>query len=79
MTFEFPISAAASLLVGVALLIAACSRPGSMAGSSALKPIDQATLQTMVDRTTKELLIPMVDDHSGHDEDRPAIIMEHSY
>jgi hypothetical protein len=46
-------------------------------GSSALKPIDQAALQTMVDRTAKELLI-MVDDHSGHDEHRPAIIMEHS-
>src|SRR6476646_12037585 len=58
MTFEFPIRAAASLLVGVALLIAACSRPGSPAGSSALKPIDQAALQTMVDTTAKELLIP---------------------
>ena len=56
MTFEFPISAAASLLVGVALLIAACSRPGSTTGSSALKPIDQTALQTMVDRTAKELL-----------------------
>jgi D-alanyl-D-alanine carboxypeptidase len=58
MTFEFPIRADASLLVGVALLIAACSRPGSTAGSSALKPIDQAALQTMVDTTAKELLIP---------------------
>ena len=58
MTFEFPIRAGASLLVGVALLIAACSRPGSTAGSSALKPIDQAALQTMVDTTAKELLIP---------------------
>src|SRR5881396_1561105 len=58
MTFEFPIRAGASLLVGVVLLIAACSRPGSTAGSSALKPIDQAALQTMVDRTAKELLIP---------------------
>jgi CubicO group peptidase (beta-lactamase class C family) len=54
MTFEFPIRAGASLLVGVALLIAACSRPGS----TALKPIDQAALQTMVDTTAKELLIP---------------------
>ena len=27
-------------------------------GSSALKPIDQAALQTMVDTTAKELLIP---------------------
>ena len=58
MTFKFPIRAGASLLVGVALLIAACSRPGSTAGSSALKPIDQAALQTMVDTTAKELLIP---------------------
>src|SRR5437867_13438995 len=54
MTFEFPIRADASLLVGVALLIAGCSRPSS----SALKPIDQAALQTMVDTTAKELLIP---------------------
>src|SRR5580700_4593776 len=60
MTFEFPIRADASLLVGVALLIAACSRPGSTAGSSALKSIDQAALQTMVDTTAKELLIPGV-------------------
>jgi D-alanyl-D-alanine carboxypeptidase len=58
MTFEFPRRAGASLLVGVALLIAACSRPGATAGSSALKPIDQAALQTMVDTTAKELLIP---------------------
>src|SRR5882724_5162013 len=48
----------ASFLVGVALLIAVCSRPGSTAGSSALKPIDQAALQTMVDTTAKALLIP---------------------
>src|SRR6059058_770353 len=54
MTFEFPMRADASLLVGVALLIAGCSRPSS----SALKPIDQAALQTMVDTTAKELLIP---------------------
>ncbi len=47
-----------SFLVGVALLIAACSRPRSTAGSSALKPIDQAALQTMVDTTAQELLIP---------------------
>jgi D-alanyl-D-alanine carboxypeptidase len=58
MTFEFPIRVRTSLLVGVALLIATCSRPGSTAGSSALKPIDQAALQTMVDTTAKELLIP---------------------
>src|SRR5256714_7862713 len=60
MTFEFSIRAGASLLVGVALLIAACSRPGSSAGSSALKPIDKTALQTMVDTTAKELLIPGV-------------------
>ena len=48
----------ASFLVGVALLIGACSRPGSTAGSSALKPIDQAALQTMVDTTAQELLVP---------------------
>jgi D-alanyl-D-alanine carboxypeptidase len=58
MTFEFPMRAGASLLVGVALLVAACSRFGSTAGSSALRPIDQAALQTMVDTTAKELLIP---------------------
>src|SRR5437764_6862336 len=58
MTFELSVRVDASLLVGVALLIAACSRPGSTTGSSALKPIDQAALQTMVDRTAKELLIP---------------------
>src|SRR5213080_2839661 len=58
MAFEFPTRADASLLVGVALLIAACSRPDSTASSSALKPIDQAALQTIVDTTIKELLIP---------------------
>src|SRR5437016_8790012 len=58
MTSEFPMRAAASLLVIVALLMAGCSRPGSTTGSSALKPIGQAALQTMVDRTAKELLIP---------------------
>jgi D-alanyl-D-alanine carboxypeptidase len=57
-TFESPIRAYASLLVGLALLIAACSRPGSTASTSALKPIDQAALQTLVDTTAKELLIP---------------------
>jgi CubicO group peptidase (beta-lactamase class C family) len=57
-TFELPTRARASLLVSVSLLIAACSRPGSMAGSSALKPIDQAALQTMAETTAKELLIP---------------------
>src|SRR5438445_13632434 len=58
MRFRFSIRADVSLLVGVALLLAACSRPGSTAVSSALKPIDQATLQTMVDTTAQELLIP---------------------
>src|SRR5439155_7110305 len=58
MTFEFPIRVDASLLVGVALLITACSRPGSTAGSSALKSIDQAALQAMVNTTAQELLVP---------------------
>jgi CubicO group peptidase (beta-lactamase class C family) len=58
MTFKFPIPVHASSLVGVALLIAGCSRPGSTAGSSALKPIDQVALQTMVETTAKELMIP---------------------
>src|SRR3954462_14146962 len=58
MTFEFRIRAGASLLVGVALLIAACSRPSPPADSPALKPIDQAALQNMVDTTAKELLVP---------------------
>jgi CubicO group peptidase (beta-lactamase class C family) len=51
--FKFPLHTV-SLLVGVALPIAACSRPGS----PALKPINQAALQTIVDTTAKELLIP---------------------
>jgi D-alanyl-D-alanine carboxypeptidase len=41
-----------------ALLIAACSRPGGTAGSSALKAIDHAGLPTIMDTTSKELLIP---------------------
>jgi D-alanyl-D-alanine carboxypeptidase len=52
------IQAVGSFLVGVAFLIAACSRPGSTADSSALKPIDQAALQNMMDTTAKELLVP---------------------
>src|SRR4051812_48273463 len=36
----------------------ATPRPGSGAGSSALKQIDQAVLQTMLDKTARELLIP---------------------
>jgi hypothetical protein len=57
--FKFRMPVGANLLVGVALLIAGCSRPGSAGGSSALKPVDQAAaLQTMVERTGKELLIP---------------------
>ncbi len=47
-----------SFLLGVALAVAACSRHGSTAGSSTLKPIDQAALQTMVAKTARELLIP---------------------
>ena len=52
------IQAVGSFLFGVAFLIAGCSRPSSTAGSSALKPIDQAALQNMVDTTAKELLVP---------------------
>src|SRR4029450_410502 len=43
-----------SFLVGVALLIAACSRPGP----SALKPIKQAALQTMLATTARGVLVP---------------------
>ena len=56
-TFQFLGRIDTSVLVGVALLIAACSRPGSTVGTSAPKTI-QAELQTMLDRTAKELLIP---------------------
>jgi CubicO group peptidase (beta-lactamase class C family) len=50
----------ASLLVGAALLIGGCSivATPSTQTASALKPIDQAALQTLVDTTIKELLIP---------------------
>jgi D-alanyl-D-alanine carboxypeptidase len=58
MRFKFPIRVDASLLIGVALLIAACSRPGSTTGSSALKPIDRAALQALVETNAKELLVP---------------------
>ncbi len=56
-TFQFLGRIDTSVLVGVALLIAACSRPGSTVGTPAPKTI-QAELQTMLDRTAKELLIP---------------------
>lgn len=36
----------------------ATTQPGSSAGSSALKPIDQTALQAMVDTTARELLVP---------------------
>ena len=52
--FEVRLRAAASYLVGLTLLITACSR----SGPPALKPIDRAALQTMVDTTARELLIP---------------------
>ena len=50
----------ASFLVGAALLIAGCSivATPSTQTASALKPIDQAALQSLVDTTIKELLIP---------------------
>ena len=57
-TFEFPIRLGVSLLLAVALLIAGCSRPGSTAGLSALRPIEQKALQSMIDNAAKELLIP---------------------
>jgi D-alanyl-D-alanine carboxypeptidase len=57
--FNFPVRIGVNLLIGVALLLGACSRPESTTtGSSALKPIDQAALQTVVDATAKELMIP---------------------
>ena len=50
----------ASFLVGAALLIAGCSivATPSTQTASALKPIDQVALQSLVDTTIKELLIP---------------------
>jgi len=38
--------------------VSATPPPGSSAGSSALKPIDPAALQTLVDTTARELLVP---------------------
>src|SRR6476660_5697358 len=58
MRFKFPRRVDASLLIGVALLIAACSRPASTTGSSALKPIDRAALQALVETNARELLVP---------------------
>jgi hypothetical protein len=50
----------ASFLVGTALLIAGCSTvpTPSTPTASGLKPIDQAALQSLVDTTIKELLVP---------------------
>src|SRR5262245_3481418 len=50
----------ANFLVGAALLTAGCSivTTPSTQTASALKPIDQAALQSLVDTTIKELLIP---------------------
>jgi D-alanyl-D-alanine carboxypeptidase len=49
-----------NFLIGAAVLIAGCSivRTPSTQTASALKPIDQAALQSLVDATIKELLIP---------------------
>jgi D-alanyl-D-alanine carboxypeptidase len=49
MTLRFALPKVLSLLLGVALL---------GAGSTALKPIKRAALQTIVDATAKELLVP---------------------
>jgi D-alanyl-D-alanine carboxypeptidase len=38
--------------------VSATPPPGSPAGTSALKPIDQAALQNLVDTTARELLVP---------------------
>ena len=63
-TFKFLGRIGAGMLVGVVLLIAACSRPASTVDTSstvdtlALKPINQAALQSMLDNTARELLIP---------------------
>ena len=50
----------ANVVLGAALLIAGCSivATPSTQTASALKPIDQAALQSLVDTTIKELLIP---------------------
>src|SRR5215467_1083155 len=50
----------ANFLVRAALLIAGCSivRTPSTQTSSTLKPINQAALQSLVDTTIKELLVP---------------------
>ena len=49
-----------SLLVGAVLLIAGCSivATPSTQTASGLKPIDQAALQALVDKTVQELLVP---------------------
>jgi D-alanyl-D-alanine carboxypeptidase len=43
--------------IAFAILIGACS-PNSNVGTSTLKPIDQAALQSMLNNTARELLIP---------------------
>ena len=50
----------ASVLVGVALLIAGSSpaQTSSPPAGAALKPIDRAALQSMVDKAAQELLVP---------------------
>lgn len=58
--FKFSRRAAAIWMVGaVGLIAAGCGGSSSSpANSSALKPIDRAALQTLVDTTARELLIP---------------------
>lgn len=48
----------AGFALGIAFLLAVFSMGVTRAASRALKQIDQAMLQTVVDRTAKELLIP---------------------
>ncbi len=69
-----PVVSTFGVLFGCVPLLVGCSRtspaptassgtsttpqPGSAAGSSALKPINQAALQTMVDTKARELMVP---------------------
>jgi D-alanyl-D-alanine carboxypeptidase len=58
MKCDFLIRGKVNSLLGFTLLIAGCSRSGSTSAWSGLKTIDQGALQTMVDNTARELLVP---------------------